>query len=98
VVFWRIVEVVIAVALILIFSTEIFITLWRGTKLFTGIRRRKLDDQMKEIKEEIEKEEVEKEIEEETKKLKKNREEKKNEGVGQQQPAENGSGENQKGS
>jgi hypothetical protein len=88
----------IAAIIILVFSTQVFIPLWKGTKLFPGIRRRKLDAQMKEVKEEVEREELMDEITEESKKLKKNREEKKeDEGVQQQQPPVVGPRDPQKG-
>ena len=101
-VFWGVLELIGAAFIILLFSTQVFIPLWNGTKLFPAIGRRKLNAQMKEVKEELEKEgEMQDldQLERDLEKLKENREEnKENEGIRQQQSPKVGSGEDQKGS
>ena len=97
-VFWGALELVIALVLILIFITQVFIPLWNGTKLFPSIRRRKLDAELKEVKDNIEEEGVKSEIDKEVEKLKSLRKEREeNEGVRQQQQTKTGSGNDQKG-
>ena len=94
-VFWGVVELVVGFIILLVFVTQIFTPLLSGTKWFPAIRRRSLDVQLKEVKEELEKENELEEIESELEKLKKKREEKeKDERVGQQQSSETGPREN----
>ena len=97
-IFWTIVEAVIAACIILFFVTQVFIPLWNGTKLFPWRGRRKLVAQLKDVKDEEEKEELLSEIDEEVKKLKKIREEKKEDERLREQSSAVGPGKDQTGS